>query len=157
MNSVQTTRSSTGGGSCNGAGKRYATLQSLGVCASCPAAAPCVNPCGPGPAPRPIVAPPRPAPRPAPRPIVAPPRPAPRPARRPIVAPPRPVPRPAPRPIVAPPRPVPRPIVAPPRQVEGYCDPPLQECSSSGIGSACDDGPSGSCCRTAGRACYCQT
>ena len=82
MNSVQTTRSSTGGGHCNGAGKRYRTLQSLGVCASCPAAPPCVNPCGPAPAPKPMV-----APRPAPKPMV--------------------VPRPAPRPMVAP-RPVPR-------------------------------------------------
>lgn len=44
-NSVQTTRSSTGAMSCNGAGKRYAKLQSLGQCAQCPMTAPCNNPC----------------------------------------------------------------------------------------------------------------
>lgn len=61
MNSVQTTKSSTGGGMCNGAGKRYQTLQSLGVCGPCPLASPCQNPCqqqmrpGPRPAPRPVL------------------------------------------------------------------------------------------------------
>jgi hypothetical protein len=44
-NSVQTTRSGSGGQTCNGAGKRYAKLQSLGQCAQCPMTAPCNNPC----------------------------------------------------------------------------------------------------------------
>ena len=35
-NSIQTTRSGTGSQSCNGAGKRYAKLASLGQCAQCP-------------------------------------------------------------------------------------------------------------------------
>ena len=61
MNSVQTTKSSTGGGMCNGAGKRYQTLQSLGVCGPCPMAPPCQNPCQQQM---------RPAPRPAPRPVL---------------------------------------------------------------------------------------
>ena len=44
-NSIQTTRSGTGSQSCNGAGKRYAKLASLGQCAQCPMTAPCNNPC----------------------------------------------------------------------------------------------------------------